>query len=65
MTTGSCHCGAVQFRVDTAILELTTCDCRSGGPCAMARSARCYTEAMSARRYFGPFFRTQTWVRLE
>ncbi len=24
---GSCHCGAVRFRVDAAIAELTTCDC--------------------------------------
>ena len=24
---GSCHCGAVRFRVDTPITELTTCDC--------------------------------------
>lgn len=27
MFTGSCHCGAVRFRVDWAIAELTTCDC--------------------------------------
>lgn len=27
MTPGSCHCGAVQFRVDAIIVELTTCDC--------------------------------------
>ncbi len=27
MYTGSCHCGAVRFRVDAAINELTTCDC--------------------------------------
>lgn len=27
MFTGSCHCGAVRFRVDSAIVELTTCDC--------------------------------------
>jgi hypothetical protein len=27
MFTGSCHCGAVKFGVDTPILELTTCDC--------------------------------------
>ena len=27
MFTGSCHCGAVRFRVDSAITELTTCDC--------------------------------------
>jgi len=26
-STGSCHCGAVRFRVDYAITELTTCDC--------------------------------------
>ena len=25
--TGSCHCGAVRFCVDSAITELTTCDC--------------------------------------
>ncbi len=25
--TGSCHCGAVRFRVDAQIDELTTCDC--------------------------------------
>ena len=25
--TGSCHCGAVRFRVDSNIDELTTCDC--------------------------------------
>lgn len=24
---GSCHCGAVRFRIDAAIAELTTCDC--------------------------------------
>jgi hypothetical protein len=24
---GSCHCGAVQFRIDAEIDELTTCDC--------------------------------------
>ena len=24
---GSCHCGAVRFRVTAAIAELTTCDC--------------------------------------
>ena len=24
---GSCHCGAVRFRVDWDITELTTCDC--------------------------------------
>jgi hypothetical protein len=27
MITGSCHCGAVRFRVDATIAELTTCDC--------------------------------------
>src|SRR5580698_4066018 len=27
MTKGSCHCGAVQFRVEADISELTTCDC--------------------------------------
>jgi hypothetical protein len=27
MYLGSCHCGAVRFRVDSAITELTTCDC--------------------------------------
>ena len=27
MYTGSCHCGAVRFRADWAIAELTTCDC--------------------------------------
>ncbi|MFC5438291.1 GFA family protein [Rhodanobacter umsongensis] len=27
MFTGSCHCGAVRFRVEGAIAELTTCDC--------------------------------------
>jgi hypothetical protein len=27
MHLGSCHCGAVQFRVDSAITEITTCDC--------------------------------------
>ena len=27
MFEGSCHCGAVRFRVDSVILELTTCDC--------------------------------------
>ncbi len=27
MLQGACHCGAVQFRVDWAITELTTCDC--------------------------------------
>jgi hypothetical protein len=24
---GSCHCGAVQFRVHATVTELTTCDC--------------------------------------
>lgn len=24
---GSCHCGAVRFRIDATIGELTTCDC--------------------------------------
>lgn len=24
---GSCHCGAVQFEIDTEITELTMCDC--------------------------------------
>jgi hypothetical protein len=24
---GSCHCGAVRFRIDAEIVELTTCDC--------------------------------------
>ena len=24
---GSCHCGAVSFRIDAEIVELTTCDC--------------------------------------
>jgi len=24
---GSCHCGAVQFKIAAAIKELTTCDC--------------------------------------
>ena len=27
MLNGSCHCGAIQFRVDSVISELTTCDC--------------------------------------
>ena len=27
MLTGSYHCGAVRFRVDSVITELTTCDC--------------------------------------
>jgi hypothetical protein len=27
MHDGSCHCGAVRFRVDWVITELTTCDC--------------------------------------
>jgi hypothetical protein len=27
MFKGACHCGAVRFRVDWAISELTTCDC--------------------------------------
>ena len=27
MFAGSCHCGAVRFRVDAVIEELTTCDC--------------------------------------
>ncbi len=27
MPAGSCHCGAVRFRVDAPITELTTCDC--------------------------------------
>ena len=25
--TGSCHCGAVRFEIDTDFPELTTCDC--------------------------------------
>ncbi len=25
--SGSCHCGAVRFRVDAEIDEITTCDC--------------------------------------
>jgi hypothetical protein len=25
--TGSCHCGTVRFRIESAIAELTTCDC--------------------------------------
>ena len=24
---GSCHCGAIRFRIDAPIVELTTCDC--------------------------------------
>jgi len=27
MYTGVCHCGAVRFRIDAPIVELTTCDC--------------------------------------
>jgi hypothetical protein len=27
MLAGSCHCGAVRFRVDAPITELTMCDC--------------------------------------
>jgi hypothetical protein len=27
MHAGSCHCGAIQFRLDADIHELTTCDC--------------------------------------
>lgn len=27
MIDGSCHCGGVQFRLDAAITEVTTCDC--------------------------------------
>ena len=27
MFTGSCHCGAVRFLVDSVFAELTTCDC--------------------------------------
>jgi hypothetical protein len=27
MYDGSCHCGAVRFRIDAPIVELTTCDC--------------------------------------
>ena len=27
MNSGSCHCGAVRFRVAAPIAELTTCDC--------------------------------------
>lgn len=27
MFTGSCHCGAVHFRIEAPIVELTTCDC--------------------------------------
>ena len=25
--SGSCHCGAVQFEIDSSFPELTTCDC--------------------------------------
>ena len=25
--SGSCHCGAISFRIDAEIVELTTCDC--------------------------------------
>jgi hypothetical protein len=25
--SGSCHCGSVQFRIETDFAELTTCDC--------------------------------------
>lgn len=25
--TGSCHCGAIRFEIDTEITELTMCDC--------------------------------------
>jgi hypothetical protein len=25
--SGECHCGAVRFRIDAEIAELTTCDC--------------------------------------
>jgi hypothetical protein len=25
--TGSCHCGAIRFEIDTDFPELTTCDC--------------------------------------
>lgn len=25
--TGSCHCGAVRFEIDSCFSELTTCDC--------------------------------------
>lgn len=25
--TGSCHCGAVQFKIESNFAELTTCDC--------------------------------------
>jgi hypothetical protein len=27
MFEGSCHCGAIRFRVNAVISELTTCDC--------------------------------------
>jgi hypothetical protein len=27
MLAGSCHCGAVRFRLDHEVTELTTCDC--------------------------------------
>ena len=27
MVKGSCHCGAVAFRIEAEIAELTTCDC--------------------------------------
>ena len=27
MFAGSCHCGAVRFRVDASITELAACDC--------------------------------------
>ena len=27
ISAGSCHCGAIRFRVDAIISELTTCDC--------------------------------------
>ena len=27
ISEGTCHCGAIRFRVDAVISELTTCDC--------------------------------------
>lgn len=38
MFAGSCHCGAVRFRVDAIIEELTTCDCSL---CAMRNALMC------------------------
>jgi hypothetical protein len=52
MFAGSCHCGAVRFRVDAPIAQLTTCDCSL---CAKRNAvmAKVPEEKRSARDHFG------------